>query len=439
MNYSSRAMSDFHPDPSLLDPLQSLFEDSQQPVWALVQFDFPATRNAYLPLCPDILERHEHINIDLAGVQLKSLETALSENAPESVFKGETGARILHVTGLEASFLEEIMAGHSKWVPDLEASKDALLSAFPFGIVIWTDAYTVHKIAAEAPGFAQALAGTLTLTGAEPEDELATDATPFEALTHAGKWEQALKQIQSTLADGVGAPYGYAHLRYLTGNIFFDHQRWELAAGFYRDVTELETTADNRIWIAKGHRATGAAYANKGDWAEGLEALDIAAEQFEEMEEYEALGRTFNSASQIYQAMGKQVDALQHRMYAAESYREAGLHDKTGYQLRMAATLYEQKGKLDKAIGLLEESIDAYCAAEDHLEQARICQHIGSIRQRQMKWGEALKVYQKALPLAQGLAIPFLVESIEDSIRDMEEKTGAKPGGKKGLLGRLFG
>lgn len=432
-------MSEFHPDPNTLAPLQQLFESPQHPVWALIQCDFPATRNAYLPLCPEILERHEHINIDLAGVQIESLETALSENAPESVFKGETSTRILHVTGLEASFLEEIMAGHSKWVPDLEAAKETLLSAFPFGIVIWTDAYTAHKIGTEAPGFTQALADTIELTGAQPDEALATDATPFEALTHAGKWEQALGEIQSTLADGIGEPYGYAHLRYLTGNIFFDHQRWELAAGFYRDVTELEATADTQIWIAKSYRAMGAAYANKGDLDEGLEAMDIAAEQFEEMEEYEALGRTFNSASQVYQAMGKQVEALQHRMYAAESYREAGLHAKTGYQLRMAATLYEQKGKLDKAIGLLEESIEAYGTAEESLEQARIYQHIGSIRQRQMKWEKGLEVYQKALPLAQELAIPFLVESIEDSIRDMEEKTGAKPGGKKGLLGRLFG
>lgn len=427
-------MTDFHPNPRLLEPLQQALITPVLPSWVLFGFDRPATRDAYLALCPESLESYEHLVIDLAEIQVVSLSEVLQEKLPEPLFRTTDDRYVIHLTGVEASFLEEIMAGESLWVPALEANQEQLHSEFPFVFVIWTDAYTVKRLRQEAPGFCASLALSLDLN---QENETPQTGSAAEDLIRAGQWQVALEQIQAEIA--AGAADKYARLRYLTGNIFFDQSRWELAAGFYRDVIALEETDANLPWIAKSHRSLGAAYANKGEIEPGIEALETAAEQLEELELYEDLGRCFNSLARIYRAVGESAKALTHHLYASEAYREAGMPKETGSQLRIVAHLYEEKGKSAKAIDLLTTSLQEFAAAGEQHEQALGYQHIGVLHQKEMQWQEALSAFQQALPLARAEKNDFLVESLEDSIRDMEAQLSQQTSGKKGFLGRLFG
>ena len=389
-------MTDFHPDATRLEALQQGLATASLPTWALVSCDHPDTRSAYLNLCAEALEGYDHLVVDLSEIQIESLAEVLRKKLPEPLFRTSDERYLIHLTGLEASFLEEIMTGISAWAPALEAEQDALLSEFPFAFVIWTDAYAAEKLRQEAPGFYASLALSLEL--AQPAKTGKPDAKKaanvYEALIESGQWEKALGQIQAAIASE-SAVGEYAQLRYLTGNIFFDQRRWELAAGFYRDVIDLEETEANAPWIARSYRGLGAAYANKGEIEAGMEALETAAEQLEALELYEELGRCFNSQARIYQATGQPAEALQHHLYAAESYREAEMPKSAGAQLRMAAHIYEARGKAAKAIALLESSVKEFEQAGEAHEQALGYQHMGALYQRQMQWEEALAVSRR--------------------------------------------
>jgi DNA-binding transcriptional ArsR family regulator len=429
-------MMHFHPEPSLLEPLREVLSASAVPNWTLVQCDRPATRNAYLGLCAEALEAYEHLVVDLAEIQITSLVATLQDKLPEPLFRTTGETYVIHLTGLESSFLEEIMAGESLWVPALEAEKEGLLHEFPFAFVVWTDAYTADKLQREAPGFYVSM--NLKMTFSSPGGETQNSSDSDEE-SQSRQWEVALEKIQTETAAVSPDSGEYARLRYLTGNIFFDHSRWELAAGFFRDVIGLEETEISLPWIAKSYRALGAAYANKGEIEPGIEALETAAERLEVLELYEELGRCFQSLARIYRAVGASAETLQNHLYAAEAYREAGMAKEAGDQLRTAAHLYEEKGKAAKALSMLNTSLQDFERAGALHEQALGYQHIGVLHQKEMQWAEALKAFQLALPLAMAEKNDFLVESLEDSIRDMQDQMSPKPTGKKGLFGRLFG
>ena len=412
------------------------------------------------------------------------LMEALEQNAPDTI----------HIVGLENSLLTEILTSESTTLATWN-EEVATLEGLANQVVIWTDAYTSKRITQEASGIQSKVALTIDfevdepVTAKEPNedqnqkiegleaeeqwyklgqewiklgniDKASTyvdkllNASPDDASSRAkahllkgqtldrqGLWQMALtnyKLAHDIIAEAEQSDLS-TEVSFRIANIFATHNRPEIALEWYEKAVEIGSES-SPVFVAKSHRNMGLIQAQHGDIDSSFEHLEQALDGLEEAEEWDSLAYTHQQVADIFVKLQQIGDAVTHHQAAANFFAEIKDFQSQGNNYERMARLSQYKGHISSAVKYYQKAIEAFNQTENHKVIAETHQKLGALHQDQMNWSDALTSFQSALPHAESLEDDFLIESLKDSIENMQEKATAPEKKKgKGFFGSLFG
>ena len=451
----------------------------QQASWSLsISEQISEEIDTYTPLILDCREK-----------QINSISQLLAERLPEHIQEGEQ--LLIHLIGMENSLLPEILEDKNELIQAWGKQLMQQLNAHT-QICIWTDSSTKSRFEAEVPELWENISQQFEFKEEDkdlPKQEETGDLEKLEQLKAAGehlaltreylelgdfdqafeyaqkgihstaqdpiklasylqlsgricgqqaKWSEALKYYRQSLKVDGQEEATRAETQFRVGNILATNDRPEIAQSYYEQVVEsvAEGTAE---FVAKSHRNLGVLYINRGDVDTAFEHYEQALDGLEEAESWESLAFTHQQIADVFVNIQQIEDALEHHQAAVDYFEKVDAYDDQGKNYRRMARLRLMKGNMQKVFSHYERAIDAFQQKNNYEELANSYQQLAAVHQDQLNWAEALSNYQAALVFAQKLQDTFMIESLEDSIENMQAEVTASTKKKKGILGGLFG
>lgn len=472
--------------------LEALNKPATEKSLLMVKCPQPSSALAVIEQLEGELEETQQIVLDWQIKQINSFKEYLEvSNILEAL--AQSHPHIIHILGLENSLLEEIVEDENAimatWNEDVETLKNLAPQ-----IVIWTDNHTRNRIIEEAPEIGNLITQEFEfkvlsdIASKEPDD---TQTSQLEEWEKAEDWlqigqmwmelkhydkaqEYAQKALETSEEDSLDSVKAHllmgrihdnqeewqkalssyntaynlvdeseektiAELAFRIANIFATHERPDTALAWYADVIATEADIDPTI-RAKSHRNIGMLHAQAGDIDTSFEHLEQALDGLEEAEAWDSLAYTHQQIANIFVNIQQIGDAIEHHQSAADYFTKIEDYEAVGNNYERMARLSQYKGRMPAVISYYEQAIAAFKKIGNHKVLASVHQKLGAVHQDQLNWAGALKHYEHALPYAQQLEDEFLVESLTDSIENMQAKASTPEKKKgKGLFGGLFG
>ena len=330
----------------------------------------------------------------------------------------EEDSYVLHLLGLEWQLLLEIGENGSSLWKDLLDQTTALQEAYPIPWVFWLEDMAAAYLKEHHNSLFDLASSPLVQAEEQQSEEKGNPYAEMQELSEKIKEGEDTFELEKERAE-----------LYMAFNL--SQRAYDLFENMKEKADKPAHKADASLGLASILKADRQS-------EEALDAYQDALEIYEAAEDEEKMGEVYREVALLHMQDHNRDEALEFFLSSLESYKHAGNQKQVAITYRSIAFLQERRGKLEKAAIAFTKAIDAFDIEEDTLDCAKCYQHLGAVRQNQQKWPEALDSFQRALEVARKTDEEFLVQSLEDSVEDMEVKV-KKASGKKGFFGKLFG
>jgi len=393
------------------------------------------------------LPQYKSATLDLSGIHITSLFTAIKERAPQEVLNSRPVEYLLHIFGIEDSLFVAKDGGiaDSSLIAELNLERENLFHEFPCCLILWTTPHFVEKLRKEAPDLFDWI--TYSYHFADQNcAPLAEDPRPLgspigvtqERKQRILEMEEKLERLQldsdapervlrSKLAlyKTLGAEYlgvfrnddsircytaalslirqvphranEEAELHFFLGDAHLQARHFDLALSHYQKSLIIEENDADSIHVGTLYHQIGIIYHEQRDWDEALENYRVALGWEQKTGQQHEMGSTWHQIGRVYQAQRNWANAL-------ESYRNAlDWQERTGRQHEMGGTyhqigiVYQEQGDLAHALGSYLKALEWKKKTDQQHEMGSTWHQIGLVYQGRRDWAKALESYRKAL------------------------------------------